>query len=168
MTKDEERELARLLKQLEPGFLPYHIFVQIARLVVMPIIEFVPLRFHKGRVEVLLLERGADDPIWPNMLHTPGTVIRATDTEKKIYLAFQRILIDELEGTAVTSPQYVGSILHKSRRGVEHAQVYWVEVTGQPKVGKFYPVDDLPEDLIQSQPRFIREAVRNYRQAGIG
>lgn len=165
LSGEELNTLVRSLSKLQAGFLPYDVFIQVARLVALPIIEFVPLRHHEGQVEVLLLERGPDDPIWPNTLHTPGTVIRATDTEKKIYLAFRRILVDELKGTEVSNPQYVGSILHKSRRGAEHAQIYWVEVTGLPKAGQFYPVDALPDNLIQSQLRFILEAVRSYQEA---
>lgn len=158
--------LNNLLHQLAPGFLPYEIFVEIARLAALSIIEFVPLRLtNSDTVEVLLLVRDEADPIWPGELHTPGTVIRPTDTEGNIYLAFERILSDELKNTAVSPPCFVGSILHKSKRGTEHAQIYWVEVMGQPKVGCFYPVDALPENLMKSQTKFIRQAVKNYRQS---
>lgn len=164
LTEKELKRLTELLQQLEPGYLPFDVFVQIARLVVLPIIEFVPLRYNRGQVEVLLLERSPDDPIWPSMLHTPGTVIRATDTDSKMYLAFQRVLTDELQETEVAGPQYVGSILHKSARGAEHAQVYWVEVIGPPKVGHFFPIKELPENLIQSQLKFIQEAAKHYQK----
>lgn len=160
---DEINTLVGLLKKLEPGFLPLDIFMEFARIVVMPIIEFVPLRTGPdGQTEILLLEREPSDVLWPNMLHAPGTVVRATDTEKTMYLAFDRILNDELKGTSVSAPHYVGSILHESRRGVEHAQIYWVEVIGELKIGKFYPVSSLPINLIESQNNFIKEAVRSY------
>lgn len=165
LTNIEERQLVALMKKLEPGFLPYDIFVQIARLGTLPILEFVPLRGKSGQVEVLLLHRGKDDPIWPDMEHTPGTVVRATDTEKDIYLAFDRILNDELKGTEVSGPHFVGSILHKSRRGTEHSQVYWIEVVGEPKVGKFYLANKLPANLIESQTRFIKAAVTSFKKA---
>jgi len=165
LSSEEEKQLVSLLKRLEPGFLAYDIFVQIARLVTLPILEFVPLREVNGKVEVLLLHRGEDDPVWPGMEHTPGTVVRATDTEKDIYLAFERILNDELQSTAVSNPHFVGSVLHKSRRGTEHAQVYWVEVVDEPKVGKFYPANDLPKNIVESQPRFIRAAVKSFLNA---
>lgn len=105
MNKAAEKQLAALLSSMEPGFLPYDIFVQIARLVVLSIIEFVPLRKNKnGNIEVLLLSRGMDDPIWPGELHTPGTVVRPTDTQGGMYLAFERILDDELKGAKVSAP----------------------------------------------------------------
>jgi len=167
MNDEQIRQTAALLKQLEPGFLPYPIFEQIARLVTLPIIEFIPLRFHDGQVEVLLIERPADDPFWPGLLHTPGTVIRATDLhrpEADNDVAFQRILHDELKDTAIGQPHYVGSLFHQSKRGTEQAQLYWVEVTGEPQIGKFYRVAELPASLIDSQVTFINAAALNYQQ----
>ena len=164
LTKSEEQQLVRLLAKLEAGFLPYDIFVEIARLVVLSIIEFVPVRLNeKGETEVLLLSRGDEDPIWPGVLHTPGTVVRPTDTEGNIYLAFKRILKDELKGTETSEPHYVGSNLHKSKRGMEQAQIYWVEVIGEPKAGEFYAANSLPGSLMESQSAFIRQAVQNYK-----
>lgn len=168
MDDEKVKEAAELLSKLEPGFLPYPVFEQVARLVALPILEFIPLRRSDGSTEVLLLERPVDDPLWPGALHTPGTVIRATDLhtgERENWLAFERILRDELKGTAVGRPNYVGSILHQSKRGVEQAQLYWVEVTGEPKVGTFFPADRLPERLIASQQKFIAEAVRHFERA---
>jgi hypothetical protein len=161
-------ETARLLSKLEPGFLPYQIFEQVARIVALPIIEIIPLRLsEKGEVEVLLIERPADDSLWPHALHTPGTVIRATDLHREgegNWHAFQRIIDDELRGTEVGPPQYVGSMFHASKRGAEQAQLYWVEVRGESKVGKFYPAGNLPEQLIESQKDFIEQAADNYQK----
>lgn len=167
MTEEGIIQTAHLLAKLQPGFLPYPIFEQIARLVALPIVEFVPLRKHEGNIEVLLIARPDDDPLWPGLLHTPGTVIRATDLnegKQENWPAFERILKDELEGTKVSSPHYVGSIFHESKRGAEQAQLYWVEVQGEPKVGRFYPVDKLPPSLIDSQVTFIKEATKHYQQ----
>jgi hypothetical protein len=164
-TLKKNDQLVKLLKELEPGFLPYDIFVEIARLVVLPIIEFVPLRMNKeGDVEVLLLSRGKDDPLWPDMLHTPGTVIRPTDREGEMYLAFERITKDELNATLVSRPYYVGSVFHGSKRGMEQSQVFWVEVLEEPKIGKFYSANKLPVQLIDSQQRFIEQAVKNFKE----
>lgn len=162
---DDQAQLVSLLKQLEPGFLPYDIFVQIARLTVLSIIEFVPLRTNPaGKVEVLLLARGSDDPIWPNELHTPGTVVRPTDTEGKIYLAFERILKEELGGLKVSPPHYVGSRLQKSKRGTEQAQIFWIEVMEDTEVGSFYELDKLPLNTMESQINFIKQAAANYQE----
>ncbi len=164
MSEDDQKALVSLLKKLEPGFYPFNIFMQMARLNTLSIIEFVPVRKnHKGETEVLLLDREHDDNLFGGELHTPGTVIRPTDSDGKKYFAFERILKDELEGLKVSNPYFVGSILHKSKRGTEHAQVYWVEVLEEPKKGKFYNSADLPKNTMESQLSFINLAVSKYK-----
>src|SRR5580704_17304344 len=79
MDDNEVNQTTNLLKKLEPGFQPYPIFEQIARIVVLPIVELIPLRMHNGTLQVLLIQRAADDEYWPNLWHTPGTVVRSTD-----------------------------------------------------------------------------------------
>jgi hypothetical protein len=165
LSDEQIQQTAELLKAFEPGFLPYPVFEQIARLVALPIVEFVPLRKTGEKVEVLLIQRPADDPIFPSMQHTPGTVILATDANEGLqdsWAAFKRILKDELKDTQVSGPHYIGSMFHHSKRGAEQAQIYWVEVLGEPQVGTFYPVDDLPEGLIESQRKFIELAAKSF------
>ncbi len=163
LATSEIKQIAECLKRLEPGFLPYEIFVELARIMVLPVIEMVPLRLNaEAKIEVLLIPRAKDDDIWPGTVHTPGTVIRATDVVGSKYLPFERIIKDELGGTKISKPCYVGSVLHQSRRGVEHSQIFWVEVLGEPLVGQFYDVSTLPDNLVDSQPRFITEAARNF------
>jgi len=167
MTNEDIQAIANQLKQLEPGFLPYPIFEQVARLVALPIVEFIPLRMGSAGVEVLLLARPDTDPFWPGMLHTPGTVVRATDVHKgkqDDWRVFDRIYQDELKGTEASQPHYIGSMFHDSKRGAEQAQLYWIEVLGEPTVGKFYSVSELPEDLIDSQTAFIKQAAMDFRR----
>lgn len=168
MNEADIQKTAELLSSFEPGFLPYPIFEQIARLVALPIVEFVPLHLNEaGKCEVLLIARPDDDTLWPGLLHTPGTVVRATDLNKgqqDDWQAFKRIVHDELLDSEVGTPHYVGSIFHESKRGAEQAQLYWIEITGEPKVGNFYPVDDLPEGLMESQLSFIKLAAENFQK----
>ncbi len=167
MTDDEIQQTADLLKRFEPGFLPYPIFEQVARIVALPIVEFIPLRKTESGVEVLLIARSADDALFPGLLHTPGTVVRATDYGSEangLWLPYRRIIHDELQDTELGKPQYVGSLLNKSKRGAEQAQIYWIEVLGDPKVGSFYAVTDLPDSLMDSQVNFIQDAVRNFSE----
>lgn len=160
MTDDEIRQATELLKGLEPGFLPYPIFEQVARLVALPILELVPYRFKSGRIEILLLERSGNDRFWPNMLHTPGTVIRATDLNEQTHslqAAFDRLVHDELGDVRLGPPMFIASLLHESKRGTEQAQVYCAELLEEPKVGRLFSVQDLPENLIAQQHDFIRQ-----------
>ena len=166
MTDDEIQQTADLLKRFEPGFLPYPVFEQVARIVALPIVELIPLRRSGQGIEVLLIARPDDDALWPGLLHTPGTVVRATDfgLDRELWPPFSRIIHDELQSTELSAPEYVGSTLNRSKRGVEQSQLYWVEVLGAPKVGKFYQIDNLPESLINSQVNFIHEAARNFAE----
>lgn len=166
MQKTDEKTLVDLLKQLEPGFLSYEVFEQFARIVALPILECIPLRRANGVVEVLLIERPKDDPFWPGMLHTPGTVVRATDLNSdhnSNWQAFDRVLKDELKDTPVGRPHFAGNQLRLSKRGTEQAQIYWLEVIGEPKVGKFYDVTRLPASLVESQVAFIGLVVNSYK-----
>ena len=143
--------------------MPYDIFIQIARLVTLSIVEFVPLRIRENQVEVLLLERSEENDLWAGQVHAPGTVLRPSDTDIK--LAFKRIIEDELGGVEVSEASFVINLLHPSKRGMENAQIYWAEVIGEPKVGKFYPAHNLPNNLIESQRDFIDLAVKNFQNS---
>lgn len=163
MDDQEIDKIAEGLSRLEPGKLPLKIFIEIARLTVIPILEVVPLRLgEKGSVEVLLLERDSADPIWGGLLHTPGTVIRASDTQGDYSDGFQRILTGELQGIQATDPVFVKNVLHKVKRGMEAAAVYWVEVLHEPLNGEFHEVSKLPEKIVNTQTAFIQEAARSF------
>ena len=158
---------AELLKMLEPCFLPYPIFEQVARLIALPIIEFIPFKKTDEGIKVLLLRRPENDPIWPNELHTPGTVIRATDIGigESIWRPFERILNDELLGTHVSKPHFVGSIMHQSRRGTEQAQIYWLEILDDPKIGELHSLDHLPKEFLESQRNFVFQAAESFKRS---
>lgn len=164
--KTNTEKLVTLLRKLQPGFQEYEVFEQMARIMVLPGVEFVPLRINQhGRAEVLLLKREPSDRIWPGKVHTPGTIIRATDIEAGLESVFHRIKTDELGDTKISEPHFVCNILHQSRRGGEQAQVYWVEVLEDSKVGTFYETDNLPPELIDSQTEFIKLAVDSFIKA---
>jgi hypothetical protein len=152
------------LKKVHPGFLPYPLFTEVARIVALPILEVVPMRMHHGKVEVLFLKRDAKDDVWPNALHTPGTVIRSTDIKDgAMDTAFRRIFDDELAGTKVSEPVFVCLDARVSLRGAEQAQVYWVEVLDEQKAGAFYSIDALP-NLVETQGKFIHAAATAFTE----
>lgn len=161
-------QIATLLSKLEPGFLPFDIFHQVTRLVATPIVEVVPLRLNsRGKVEVLLLEREADDPVWPGQLHVPGTVVRATDAPGSFNVPLQRVLAKELTGTKTSEPTFVKSILHHSGRGMEASQVFWVEVQNEPTSGTLYPIEALPHEIVASQLDFIPDVIAHFKATRI-
>ena len=166
LTSEEVDAVANVLKRLKPGFLPLPIFLEVARLTVTPIVEVVPLRLGSGgKVEVLLTQREGNDPTWAGLLHTPGTVVRASDEEGGYKDAFKRIFEGELAGTTIIGePVLVGGVLHKVKRGMEASQIYWAEVSGESRQGIFYPVDQLPENIIDAQVEFVRNAAKHYAE----
>ena len=163
MTEEEQSQLIKLLEKLEPGLLPLDIFLQIARLSVLPIIEVVPLR-RMEQTEILLLPRLATDKIWPNAMHIPGTEVRADD-KGDFKAGFQRIQ-DELGSTQIGEPSFVRTMFHQSKRGWELAFIYWTEVTGEAHKGQFYKTSQLPASIIESQKEFIEEAVKSFEKSG--
>ncbi len=164
LTEQEISTVAAILAKLEPGFLPFDIFDQIARLTVSSIVELVPLRINDGKVEVLLTKRDADDIHWPSMLHTAGTVVRATDQEGDMKSAFDRVINDELGSVKINGePQYVMSTFRRSARGMENSRIFFIDVIGQPTIGEFYPVDNLPATVVDTQLEFIQAAAELFR-----
>lgn len=158
--QNTDRTAARLLQKLEPGELPPETFLEIARLVVMPIVEVVPLRLHEGVVQVLLLPRPPDDPVWGGQVHTPGTVIRPSD--HSVADALDRLIARELEGVETSAPVFVEHQLHRQKRGMELALVYWVEVRGEPGEGSFHELVRMPPNLVTTQLDFIHPACQHF------
>ncbi len=163
-TAEQIQEAASVLNGLEPGFLPGPIFEQVTRLCVTPIVEVVPLRTSPtGNTEVLLLKRDDDDPNWPGMLHTPGTVLRATDLNNGIDGAINRIFRDELK--IETPPTvFVTSFFHKVKRGAEIASVYYADLNELEVVGDWHPVANLPGTIVDTQIEFINRAAEKFNK----
>ncbi len=162
---DEEiRQAAAVLSKLPAGYLPKEIFLEVTRLCVTPIAEVVPLRqSSSGTTEVLLLQRPDDDPNWPSMLHTPGTVIRATDIDKGIEGSLERIIDSEIGVRTEKKPILVGLEFHQVARGPEMAQVYAIDLTGDKVTnGVWYSVDNLPPNIVDTQLGFIARAIDSY------
>ncbi len=161
----ELKTVVEILKKLEPGILPFDIFHQFARLYVTPIVEVVPLKKQvNGDITTILLRRDINDPVWPGMQHTSGTVIRASDKAGSFEDAFDRI-IDELCGLEIEGkPQFVTYKLHKVDRGMEMAMIFFVEYNGKIKCGDEVNVNKLPKDIVKTQLEFINEAVNKFKK----
>lgn len=158
-----QSQVVEYLKSLKPGVLPLELFIEFTRLVTTPVVEIVPLRLNsQGQVEVLMTVREASDPIWGGLYHTTGTVIRSTDTPGSFADAFNRLRNGELKGTQTTEPVFVTSILRKVKRGTEVAMVHWVEVIGKPTVGEFFTVENLPENIVDTQKPLIEIATKAF------
>lgn len=164
MDSEELRTTVLNLKKLSPGELPLSLFLEIARLAVLTAIEFVPLRQKEnGVVEVLLIQREIDDPNWPGMLHTPGTILRACDQVGSFKNAFDRISQELSQPSNISEPVFVKNIFQHTTRGSVSALVFWVELNEEVESGHFYPSDSLPKSIVVSQLEFIQDAVEAFK-----
>ncbi len=159
-TLEEILLAADILSRLPEGkSLNRILFTEIARLVTSPIIEFVPLKIIDGKINILLIPRESDDPLWPSMLHTPGTAVRPSD--KSLEDSFSRLLDHELGDINVSSLDYAGMQLHHTDRGNDLAHIFYGEVDGVSS-GTYYPVNALPDNIIASQLPMIKAVVGEY------
>lgn len=167
-TAEEITAAAAVLKKLKPGFLPKEIFLEITRLTTTSIVEIVPLRRGSVGIEILLLPRDADDPTWPSMLHTPGTVILATDVEEGISKPLSRIATEELGMDELPKKiDFVTYAFHHSGRGAESSLVFCADLTSQnPPRGAWYPVTELPNNLVSTQTDLINDCVNYFTKTG--
>lgn len=164
-TEQEISQTAAVLHRLQPGFLPLELFLEVTRLCATPIVELVPLRHKQGATEVLLFRRPADDPNWPNQLHTPGTVIRATDVGNGLAAPFARLYGDELCVKPSAEPVHAKTTLHTFNRGTEFAAVFYIDLADTTVPGAvWYPAGSLPEDLVATQRGFIAAAVDSFEK----
>lgn len=164
---DDERLLLSLLKRLPP-FLPLDVFHELSKRVMLTAVETVCLRTGENGIEVFLTRRSPDDEYYPNLWHSPGTMLRADDAPRQMNVAagyesaFRRLEEKELHLKFVDTPRLVGSRLYSSPRGSENSMVFLAEIEGEPENGKFFPVDELPADLVESHRGIIAIAVRHY------
>lgn len=165
ITEQETKTLTHLLKKCEPGNLPREVFELLGGLMVYTAVEFIPLRRSGEDVAVLLLPRDDNDPVWPSMWHTPGTIVRPTD--RSLDDAFSRLFATELVGMQQSKPHFIGLQLRENSRGRLISLEYWLEVDGKPDDGEFYPIDRLPENFIPEQKDLVETAVKVYEAAMI-
>lgn len=159
-TATEILQASEILSRLPEGQpLSRILFTEIARLVVTPIIEFVPIKIIDDRIQILLIPRETDDPLWPSMLHTPGIAFRPSDTGFEE--PFKRLLNGELGDVEVLSIDYAGIQLHQSERGNELKHIFYGEIN-ESSLGTYYPVDALPSNIITSQLSMIGAVVSEY------
>lgn len=165
-----EKERGRLtpatlaeLQAVDVGLLPEELFIELARLTVLAGVEVVCLRRGVAGVEVLLMQRAETDPFWAGQWHSPGSIVRPTDSAGSYVDAFKRILSGELGLPNWSEPAFVGTYFWHAKRGSAVSLVHWVDVTGVTMpVGTFFPVAALPENTIVDMDKVIVMAANAY------
>lgn len=153
-----------MLSALQPGKLTLDVFNQIARLTVTPVVEIVPfVKNNEDKLKVLLLRRGADDAIWPNQYHVPGTIVLATDTPDLFSDAVNRIITTKLASYSPGEASFVDVQLCSVSRGLEVAIIFRVELASAPEDSLLFDALTLPENMIEGQAEFVQAALRDYQ-----
>lgn len=140
-------ETINILSKLEPGRLPFDVFHQIARVVVIPSVALVPYCVENGSISVLLTRRSESDPYYPLMLHPPGVVLLPTDLT--INDALQRLMMTELHDVGfVGEPIFIDYFFDDIVRGKELTLVFAVQIALRPSDEFMFRIDGLPENLL--------------------
>lgn len=164
LNEDQIKGIRKILNNQSPGYLPYDLFIELSKFMVVPIIELVPLcKNRAGGIEVLLLKRSADDPFWPNLLQTPGTIVRVDDKDSSFDDAFDR-LKNEIGVTSFNkNPVLFQNYYRTSERSKEVAMCYWVELNENDIVrGEWFRINYLPVNIVDNQIDLIQKAVKNF------
>lgn len=159
---DDEKAI-EILKKWDGNIISDALFTELARFSPLSVIELVVLREHEGNLQTLLVERPENDPVWPNMIHTPGTVLRLSDFKRAretepldpLKHAFARICNGELS-QHVENIDFVGNLYRMGERGAENVQVYIGQLPDDAELEHdqiWYDVATLAENerFIQSQ-----------------
>lgn len=168
-TEQEINDAVAVIRRLPQGFLPKQLFYAIAEKTVTSTVEMMVLRSNDGIVEILLTQRPSDDLYWPNAWHIPGTVLLSTDSEGSYESAFSRIFDGELDGkvTLLSEPSRVITKFWDNKRGRELDQVFFVDVLVSDvgsEDGEFYPIDSLPDGLLEMYSHIFPDGLVAYRK----
>lgn len=112
---------------------------------------------QRGKEQVYLLPRPANDPFYPSELHLPG--VRKIPTELDID-HLKRALRETPFVVNLDSVEYVASTTFRAKRGTEYADIRRVAVFFNPIDNDFYDVDNLPDNIITHHKEIIQMAKR--------
>lgn len=159
MNDEEILLVKKQLSKLEPGYLPEPIFQEFARLSVSGILELVPLRRNSSnQIEVLVVRRDENDPHWPGQLHTPGTMLRPTDSDD-FSTAFKRVFA-EIERTPEDyQVKKIDTVFHTVNRGKELAIIFAVMIEDVKDNDYWVVFDEIDSLIVSTQVNFVKNAV---------
>lgn len=158
MTKKRIELALSVFEELDSGRrsgvdMPAEIFNASLKVFPQLAIETVVYRFfgdpNEGiiNLQVHLHRRPDDDPNYPGLLHSAGSFMRAGETPD---LAATRVMKRELSGTAkLVKMEFAGyGTIHHPTRGYYACLHFACLIDGEPATGDWFPVLDLPKDLV--------------------
>ncbi|MFH1631667.1 MAG: NUDIX domain-containing protein [bacterium] len=150
-----------LLKRylLKHCVLPQWYFYQIGYVFPAVAFELLVFRHNKDKLEILLTQRESDDKFWPGWWHFPGTIIRITDSVESVWKRLaDEVGVDKFD----RQPRLVDFNFSDNKRGHGGHLFYLLEVDRDANFpnGQFFPIDDLPEPILDHQPAQIEQAAK--------
>jgi hypothetical protein len=130
--------------------LPQWYFFALEQIALLSAYELLVTKQTAAGLEILLIKRPDNDPVWPNLWHFPGTILRLYDSEPKI---FARLAVELGMESLPAKPKFVTTVIQDNGRG-RHLHVFWrLEVAAETQfsTGQFFSIDQLPTDLIAYQ-----------------
>ncbi len=163
-----EIELLISLMGRLPSPIPPDLFAVFAARFPQVAVEMVIIRKIGGVIHVLLTQRPTDDPHWPGMWHSPGSLVRSSDAPPVPGLGTFNSVIRRIQAEIGVKflgyPTLVTVQFQQVARGCEIALVHFADVIGNPTYGTFYSVDALPENFIEHQRAVIQAAVAAWKR----
>jgi hypothetical protein len=172
-TEQHAKKAAKHLAELEPGWQPYPLFKEAARLFTGATVEMIPVqRNPNGNHKVFLTKRPPEDEFWPDQWHIPGAVLLSGGEIKhgRDYGdAIDSIMNKELGGDLriVRGPLMLGPEHRPTPRGDEIAVIHWAEVEGQPDDGTPFDLSTVSQNppeggLVEGHDALIARVAQKY------
>lgn len=163
-----ERRLIRLLRRVKQPWSRLFMEAMAAKMPVLAI-EAVVLRHGPNGPEVLLVPRPPDDIHWQGTVTLPGTVLRATDQPGATLFGpvLRRLASFELDVPFFNTASFVG-LYHYGKssgpggRANTVQAVFLCTLEMMPKVGKWYPVNNLPPNFLAGQQPVLDIALAQF------
>lgn len=164
--RDQLKSLVADLIALVPNDLPYgpKLFGAFCRM--MPIIAFEAVVFRKGEggeLEVYLTQRPLGEPAYPGQFHSPGSAVR---NGEDIWAVGQRLGAGEF-GVGIKQIRILwrAGFWYQEARGWAFSIPVLVELEGEPRDGKWYSVNALPEATVEHHRyQILPPAVRAFKR----
>jgi len=166
----DDQKVIDILSKWTGGPISDALFTELARIIPQPCVETVILR-QNSVIEVLLVPRPANDPVWPGMLHSPGQTLRAgdffRDDHTPINGPFERVQKNEIKTSFNSPPEFVAIAQYMTKRGPEAVTIYLATIYSQanlPAGAGWYKVQQLEtlENFISHQLTAINLAVAKF------
>lgn len=146
---DDELAIS-ILNKWTGGPLSIGLFTVLAKITPQYCIETVVMRMHNSKIQCLLVTRDSADPVWPGMIHSPGSALRAADYDRRdknpLMGPVERVQNNEIMLKFIGDPEFVGMDYYRTRRGPEVVHIFLAQVPENSVLqsnAAWYNVEDL-------------------------